>query len=103
MEVEGQIGNNDVAIAASTKRLLPHEHTPLKQNESGASDLAVEASELTRVGEESERDVIRPRGAMWMRREWCEGSSLQRPVVCVFFSGRCHVMELLCVSWPTTA
>lgn len=62
--MEGQIGNNDVATAASTKRLLPHEHTPLKQNESGASDLAVEASELTRVGEESERDVIRPRGAM---------------------------------------
>lgn len=59
--MEGQIGNKDVATAASMKRLLPHEHKPLGQNESGASDTAVEleASELTRV-----RDVILPRGAM---------------------------------------
>ena len=64
--MEGQIGNRDVATAASMKRLLPHEHKPLGQNESGASDPAVdlEASELTRVGEESVRDVILPRGAM---------------------------------------
>lgn len=61
--MEGQIGNKDVATAASMKRLLPHEHKPLGQNESGASDTA-EASELTRVGEESVRDVILPRGAM---------------------------------------
>lgn len=64
--MEGQIGNRDVATAASMKRLLPHEHKPLGQNESGASDpdVDLDASELTRVGEESVRDVILPRGAM---------------------------------------
>lgn len=58
--MEGQIGNKDVATAASMKRLLPHEHKPLGQNPA----VELEASELTRVGEESVRDVILPRGAM---------------------------------------
>lgn len=53
--MEGQIGNKDVATAASMKRLLPHEHKPLGQNPA----VELEASELTRV-----RDVILPRGAM---------------------------------------
>lgn len=64
--VEGRIGNNDgVATAASMKRRLPHEHNPLlTQSEPGASDRSAEESELTRIGEGLERDVIRPRGAM---------------------------------------
>ncbi|KAM0983880.1 hypothetical protein ACFX13_011558 [Malus domestica] len=37
----------------------------LTQSQSGTSDPAVEESELTQVREGSERDVIRPRGAMF--------------------------------------